>query len=304
MHNSLDDTNSNSVNTPDWFQWAMSQAVSSRNVEVANCNVHYLLWAGPPKAERKGGLLFIHGGGAHAHWWSFLAPFFTNFYRVAAIDLSGMGDSGRREEYSAEVRSLELLKVIESAELGDNVVVIGHSFGGLTATKFTQMHGDTVTGLIMADSPIRSPDTNANRKVRHIGNKRHYPDYQTAVGRFRLMPEQSCKNEFLVRHIGHHSVTKEPEGWTWKFDGSALHKRRFMEPYHNYLSETKCRTALIYGDKSALLDVKTIDYMTNLMRPGSPVIGIPEAQHHLTLDQPMAFIAAVRAILNQWDNNS
>jgi pimeloyl-ACP methyl ester carboxylesterase len=233
----------------------------------------------------------------------FFSTLFTNFYRVAALDLSGMGDSGRREEYSAEVRSLELLKVIEGAELGDNVFIIGHSFGGLTATKFTQMHENVVNGLIMADSPIRSPEANANRKVRRMGKKRHYPDYQTAVGRFRLMPEQSCTNEFLVRHIGHHSVIQESEGWTWKFDGNALHNRRFMEPYHNYLSETKCRTALIYGDKSALLDVETINYMTSLMTPGSPVIGIPEAQHHLTLDQPLAFISAVRAILNQWDND-
>jgi hypothetical protein len=34
--------------------------------------------------------------------------------------------------------------------------------------------------------------------------------------------------------------------------------------------------------------------------PGSPVIAIHEAQHHLTLDQPMAFITAVRAVLDNW----
>jgi pimeloyl-ACP methyl ester carboxylesterase len=27
----------------------------------------------------------------HSHWWSYIAPYFTRDFRVAAIDLSGMG---------------------------------------------------------------------------------------------------------------------------------------------------------------------------------------------------------------------
>lgn len=285
---------------PDWFRWAMDQPRTGRRVESDGCSIRYLLWDGPPASERRGGLLFVHGGGGHAHWWSFLAPFFTNHYRVAALDLSGMGDSGRRPEYSAEIRVAELARVIEDADLGPRVHVVGHSFGGLTATRFAQLHGRKIAGLIIADSPIRAPEVNAERKTRRMGNKRHYPDFATALARFRLMPEQSCDNAFLVEHIARNSLTREPEGWTWKFDGNAMHTRRFSEPYHTYLSDVECRTALIYGEKSALLTAETVAYMTTLMAPGSPVISIPEAQHHLTLDQPMAFITAVRAILDRW----
>lgn len=285
---------------PDWFRWAMDQPRHERRVDSDGCEINYLLWDGPPKDERRGGLLFVHGGGGHGHWWSFLAPYFTNHYRVAAPDLSGMGDSGRRSEYSAEIRAAELARVIEDAELGPAVTVIGHSFGGLTATRYAQMHGDDLAGLIIADSPIRVPETQAARKPRRMGNKRYYPDFATALARFRLMPEQGCENTFLVEHIGRRSLMREAEGWTWKFDGNAMHNRRFGEPYHEYLAQVKCRTALVYGEKSALLTPKTADYMTSLMAPGSPVIGIPEAQHHLTLDQPIAFVTAVRAILDGW----
>lgn len=285
---------------PDWYHWAMAQPRSQHRVESDGCEISYMLWDGPPEAERRGGLLLVHGGGGHGHWWSFLAPYFTRHYRVAAPDLSGMGDSGRRPEYSAEIRAAELARVIEDAGLGPDTYVLGHSFGGLTATRYAQLHGQDLAGLIIADSAIRPPEQQAARKPRRMGNKRHYPDFPTALARFRLMPEQSCDNHFLVEHIGRHSLMHEAEGWTWKFDGNAMHHRRFTEPYHDYLTQVTCRTALIYGDRSALVSHETADYMATLMAPGSPIVSIPEAQHHLTLDQPMAFVAAVRAILHGW----
>ena len=100
-------SHSNSHDTPAWFKWAMSEKPSSNFLQVEGCQIHYLLWDGPKEEDREGSILFVHGGAAHSHWWSFLAPFFTNNFRVAALDLSGMGDSGRREEYSAEMRATE-----------------------------------------------------------------------------------------------------------------------------------------------------------------------------------------------------
>ena len=302
MENKEENKKTKKDKPPLWFQWAMSQQSSSHLVDVDNCLIHYLTWETSSETQKQGGLLFVHGGGGHSHWWSFLAPFFSKDFEVAALDLSGMGESGHRAEYSAEIRSEELLKVIEDANLGENVFVIGHSFGGLTATKFAQKYGKSISGLILADSPIRPPEISSKRKVRRMGNKKHYADYKTALERFRLMPEQDCENDFLVQHIGHHSIKEEQEGWTWKFDGKAMHNRRFTEPYHTYLEEISCKTALVYGDESSLLDIKTVDYMTSLMKEGSPIIGIPEARHHLFLDQPIAFIAVIRSILHQWNN--
>ena len=72
---------------PPWFEWAISKMPKSRIVDVDGCPIHYLMWGSPDAGSD--GLLFIHGGGAHAHWWSFIAPFFAENRPVAAIDLSG-----------------------------------------------------------------------------------------------------------------------------------------------------------------------------------------------------------------------
>ena len=287
---------------PDWFLWALDQRCTSRTVAVAGCPIHYLLW--PAATGRRGaaGVLFVHGGGAHARWWAPIAPFLARDRRVAALDLSGMGDSGRRPHYDAALRAQEMLAVIDDAELGDGPIVVGHSFGGYMTMKFGAAHGARIAGAVIVDSPIRRPDeeTRNPRKRPNMGSIRYYESRREAVGRFRLMPEQPCENEFLIDYIARHSVRETDAGWCWKFDPRAMGARRFGEPFHEYLQALQCRAALIFGEQSALVSRETAVYMSCLMGPRTPVVEIPRARHHVTLDQPLAFVAALRTLLESW----
>jgi len=76
--------------------------------------------------------------------------------------------------------------------------------------------------------------------------------------------------------------------------------KRWEEPFHEHMQNMRCRTALIHGELSALVDAERADYMSELMGPASPVIEIPQARHHLMLDQPLAFVSTVRAVLQGW----
>ena len=127
---------------PDWFRWAISHPRQSQFVMVAGCRIHYLHWAREPARQGKRGLLFVHGGGAHSYWWSYIAPYFTRDFRVAAIDLSGMGDSAWRAHYNSELRAEEIRAVIAAAQLGERPFVIGHSFGGFMTMKVASQYGD------------------------------------------------------------------------------------------------------------------------------------------------------------------
>ena len=108
---------------PDWFTWAIESPLTSRFVNVEGCPIHYLLWRGEDEDADQRGLLLVHGGGAHANWWRFIGPFFTRYFRVAALDLSGMGDSGQREGYNAEIRAAEIR--LAYAPMGMAMVVRG-----------------------------------------------------------------------------------------------------------------------------------------------------------------------------------
>ena len=297
--------------TPEWFDWAVARPVASHFVSVGGCPIHYLLWPEDDPREARGGLLFLHGGGAHANWWRFIAPFFTGSHRVAAYDLSGMGDSGARKAYSATIRADEINAVLTAAgffEAGRPApVLVGHSFGGLTAMRYASMHSERLGGFIIAESPIRPiEEERAHFESRPDAEPalRLYDTYEIGVDRFRLRPRQSCANDFVVEFIARHSLREIEGGWSWKFDPFALTRDRHAEPFRDYLREVSCRTAFVYGEQSALCTPDVLAFTRTLLAPGTPFVGIPEGQHHLTLDQPLAFVTAVRGILENWRANA
>ena len=287
---------------PEWFNWAIGQQGQSARVMVDSCSIHYLVWQPEDGVTDPGGLLFVHGGGAHAHWWCHIAPFFRAGYRVAALDLSGMGDSGMRSEYNATLRAEEIQAVIDDAGLGRRTFLVGHSFGGFMSMRHASLYGDNLAGMVIADSPLYPPDQDDSRRRRAnpMGAIRLYPDFEEAVARFRLRPRQPCDNDFIVEYIARHSVKEVDGGWSWKFDPNAMAGRRFAEPFHTHLKAANCRAALFIAANSALVTLKMAQYTNSLMGPKAPLVIIPAAHHHLMLDQPLAFVAALRTQLAGW----
>src|SRR5580693_8971760 len=102
---------------PAWFAHATAVAPESKFVTVQGARIHYLRWGDVTRP----GILLVHGNAAHAYWWSFIAPFLARDYNVAAMDLSGMGDSdwraphGEAGGYSMELFAREQLAVCEDA---------------------------------------------------------------------------------------------------------------------------------------------------------------------------------------------
>jgi len=287
---------------PDWFHATLAWPMRSHFVTVEDCPIHYLAWE-PARSPRRG-VLLVHGGGAHANWWRFVAPFLAEDYAVAALDLSGMGDSGRRERYDAAQRSAEMLAVIADAGLGERPFVVGHSFGGYQLMRLAAVQGEKLGGAVIVDSPIRRPDDPEQQTPRRVLSfERHYPDFEIGVERFRLMPPQECANDYIVEFIARHSIRRSDAGYTWKFDVGAMGARRWEEPFAEHFANMRCRRALIYGDRSVLVSRETAAYMAGLMGEEAPVFGIPEAHHHLILDQPIAFVSALRGLLDTWQRS-
>jgi pimeloyl-ACP methyl ester carboxylesterase len=286
---------------PGWFLRALEVPFEDRTVEVAGAPIHYLYWEEQGGADRPG-LVFVHGNGAHAHWWTFLAPFFLEHHRVAAIDLSGAGDSGRRDRYTPEQFAAEVAAVADDAGFGDDVIIVGHSFGGFITLKTGLLYNDRLAGVVLVDSAVRPPDFKWERDPRRspIKPKRIYAEFAEALARFRLMPPQDCKNQFLLDYIGRHSLAQVDGGWSWKFDDELFRKFEFGENLHEELAQLRCRVGVIYGEDSYLFTQDIADFMFRVLDESVPFVAIPEAQHHLFLDQPLAFVSALRTLLAEW----
>jgi pimeloyl-ACP methyl ester carboxylesterase len=56
----------------------------------------------------------------------------------------------------------------------------------------------------------------------------------------------------------------------------------------------------MWGERSKLVTPETAAYMRRLAPAGTPTVVIPDADHHVMVDQPLAFVAALRGLLSVW----
>lgn len=286
---------------PAWFSNAVAAPYEDHFIEVEGCRIHYLHWVDPERAQ-KPGLLFVHGGGAHAHWWSFIAPFFRDTHSVAAIDISGMGDSGHREAYPPATYARELISVCEAAGFGNDAVIVAHSFGGFGTIKTGFLYPDRLKGIMIVDTVVMSPETFEKRDETStpFRPKKTYPDIETALSRFRLLPEQPCANHYIIDHIARHSLMPVEGGVMWKFDHEFNTKMDYRELVED-IPRLRCKRVVIHGAESIFFNSKATAWMQQLYGPEVPFIAVPRAQHHVFLDEPLAFIETVRGVLTDWD---
>jgi len=286
---------------PRWFTDALAAPCERRIIEVAGAAIHYLAWGD----RTKPGLVLVHGGAAHAQWWSFIAPLLTRQYYVVAPDLSGHGDSGWREHYPRRVFADDVMAVIAEAKFIGPPVLVGHSMGGLVSIVAASLYGDQLAGAVIVDAPVRKPDPESQERASRgvVSRRRVYTNLETALSRFRLLPSQPCNNEFILDHLARTSVRRVEGGYSWKFDARVFVDFS-LEAMHDYLASTRCRVALFRGELSVVVPPETGEYMYELLERNSPLVEIPEAHHHLFLDQPLAFVAALRALLADWEHST
>lgn len=297
---------------PTWFSTALGHEPQRSEIDVQGTPIEMLSWGeiGRP------GLLLLHGKMAHADWWRFIAPFFASTHRVVALSWSGMGGSGWRDTYSVETMADEAMAAARAGGLFENArkpVFVAHSFGAYAALLCAQHHGAQLGGLVTVDMPLLSREQRESRIGVHRPairveveprSTRVYASLADALARFRFAPEQPCENLFIVDHIARTSLKQVPfesgdgMGWTWRFDPrvALLYPGR---PGPN-LRHATCPVAICWGAESALVDPATSAHVRSLMPPGTPGIEIPAARHHVMVDQPLAFLSALRGLLEAW----
>jgi pimeloyl-ACP methyl ester carboxylesterase len=281
---------------PPWFSAALAAAAQERTTTVEGTSIAYRAWGDP--ADRS--IVLVHGGAAHARWWDHIAPLLASGWRVVAIDLSGHGDSGRRESYSLDAWAREVLAVVTDAGTAASSVVIGHSMGGLVTLRLATLAGSRIAGAIAIDSPIRdmAPEDRAARQHRAFGPLRVYPTRQAAMARFRPIPDQPAL-AYIRDHVAATSVHPAEGGWTWKFDPRVF-TRDHLTP--ELLTRLDCRVALFRAEHG-LVTPQQSEVIYDRLGRVAPVIEIPVAGHHIMLDQPVALVAALRTLLADWDHS-
>jgi pimeloyl-ACP methyl ester carboxylesterase len=276
--------------TPAWFSRALAAAPEHRDVEVEGAAVHYRAW-GDPGAP---GLVLVHGGAAHSGWWDHVAPQLTS-HRVVALDLTGHGDSGRREVYDMHQWAREVVAVA-AAEGLERPVVVGHSMGGWVAVTTGVEHPDAVAGIAYIDSPLNDQPPEEARLAERRRPRRVYPTEEEAVARFRTLPPQDVVLPYVREHVARGSLRRVEGGWTWKFDPTFFGNRLLLR---ELLPQLTCPVAL-FRCEHGLVSPAMAAEMARLVRGHLPVVDLPDTGHHPMLDRPLALVTGLRTLLALW----
>jgi len=264
--------------------------------EYENLKLHYLDWGGDAKLRT---FVLLHGGGAHAHWWDYVAPELTAYGHVVAFDFRGHGRSSwsKDADYGPPSYIHDVRALID--HLGTKVVLIGHSMGGAVAQWCAVTFPEKLAALIIVDSPAGPPPLLRRLqwrwRRRAQGGKR--PELKTSddiIRKFRLSPPGTYLTKEQLEQLALKGALQLPNGhWAYRFDPETRawrkHKGRMKRPN---IKQVKLPTLILRGAESTLVGGGHARRMNRKVK-GSVYKEIPRAFHHVPLDNPEATAAAI-----------
>jgi pimeloyl-ACP methyl ester carboxylesterase len=266
-------------------------AITSRQIEPARIDTAVLeCGEGSP-------LLLLHGPAEFAEAWIEVIPSLATTHRVVAPDLPGHGTSGGIESLDTEGVLAWLGAVIELTCEGPPVL-IGRVLGGAIAARFAVEHGERIAQLVLVDAlglaPFEPAPQFGEAIVRYFGE----PTEQTYDGLMRY-----CSYDFnaLRRELG--------ETWehlaAYALDrgrspgvlaaAEALMGQFALEIPRTTLARINVPTTLIWGRHDLATPLRVAESASRAL--GWPLCVIEDAADEPSLDQPAAFIDAVRAAI-------
>lgn len=214
-----------------------------------------------------------------------------------ALDLRGHGESDRAAGHYEMDRMVEDLGALIE-RLGGMVDVVGASMGGIVATHAAS-RGFALRRLVIVDAPPKPPGDIAKRRA-VFGTPKRYRSLEHGVRRFRLIPPDTFADSELIASIALRSFRQLDDGaYGLKFDHRVFEGER-PDPPSGLLESIEVPTLLIRGSHSLLLDEVAAARMASRI-PRCRLVTVPQAHHHVFLDNPGDFLAVVSEFLAEGD---
>lgn len=251
-------------------------------IEINNLKINYIK-EGP---ETKTNILFLHGWGTSAESFRPVIKEMAKKFTTYAIDFPGFGSSEQPPTtYAVEDYSKIVLEFINRLNL-DNVILVGHSFGGRVIIKLVGKLGYKPKKIILVDSAGIKP----KRTLK----------YSIKVGMFKLA--KNLAKLFLGKKKGQELIDKykNKAGSTDYKNADPVMKEVFKnvvnEDLTEYLPNIKTPTLLIWGelDQDTLLsDAQKMEQLID----NAGLVVIKGAGHFSFLNNLPYFLVVVNKFL-------
>jgi pimeloyl-ACP methyl ester carboxylesterase len=256
--------------------------------------LHFLEWN--PNGKRT--VVFLHGNSANAWWWQWVANEFGKEFRLLAIDQRGHGDSEwvkppAYQPYDYADDLARFIREIGASEPAGKPFVVGHSMGGLGTLAFASRYPDEARAAVIIDTAVVS-NKGRDRFLRRLKVLPTvvYPDFETAMARFRLMPDEGGIPKERLATIAEKSLMRtEQGGYTMKFDRESFFGGDGI-PVLDTIRDVRIPTLLVRAQMSRIMTQEASE-LASASNPNVELVVIPHAHHHVILEKPREVAAAV-----------
>ena len=244
--------------------------------------------------EGKQALLWLHGGFVSMRTWDEpWAALAADGLRMLAVDLCGHGRSSRRDgPTSVSLMAADVLGLLDLLGV-EQVVICGHSLGGMVAQELTLMAPERVLGLLLVDTTFNTSDT----KLEAL---------QSAAARvaFRFLSverviEMTAKELSVYRpdvaaHVRHEMA---------RFARAPAHYQRIWQAVFDFdvraeLGRLRCPMLVLAAASNPGTSRQARVFEREC--PQARVVLLSKCGHMIHWDQPERFLLAAREFLAQW----
>ncbi|BCS54400.1 alpha/beta fold hydrolase [Geobacter sp. SVR] len=260
-------------------------------------------------------VLLLHGKNFFGAYWKDTIAFLADKgYRVVVPDQIGFGKSSKPNiHYSFHALAANTRKLLDKLDIRE-VMVVGHSMGGMLATRFALMYPETATGLVL-ENPIGLEDY--RRIVPYIGVD---DQYQSELNATAENIRAYHKSYFVVwqPEYGEYAEVAARQKLSGEFPRLALssaltYEMIYEQPVCHEFKDLKAKTLLVIGQSDRTVVGKarvkkellpTVGQYPELGRrtaqliPGARLVEIPNVGHIPHIEKKERFHAALLEFLS------
>lgn len=232
-----------------------------------------------------------------AYWEGTIEALRRDGYRVVVPDQVGFGRSskplGRYSQYQQASQTRELLDALGV----ERAVVVGHSMGGMIATRFAFLFPDRTERLVLVN-PIGMEDSRSSRPWRSLDEHyrsalaRDYDQVEANIRRYYVEWQPEAR-EFIRIHYG---WTLSPD-WPRLAMIRALHTKMFYEQPVVYDWPGIQVPTLLLGGAVDGPDFPSLARRAASTIPGASLILLDEVGHNPHLEAPDRFHSELLSFL-------
>lgn len=214
-------------------------------IKVQGLNVNYIQYG-------KGkDILLLHGWGQNIEMMKPLGDAFCNKFRITILDFPGFGESEEpKETWTIEKYSIMLEDLVKQLSI-KKPIVMGHSFGGRVAIKFSSRN--PIEKLVLFGSPCIRIQEELPLKVR-------------ILKKLKTLPGMNKLGEFMKQYIGSRDYKA----------ASPIMRQTLVEVVNEDLSkyarEIEEPTLLIWGEQDTEAPVNEARELEKIMMDAALII--------------------------------